>query len=66
MATIESSRLEEIARAVADELQLTDDSISVSQVTVAVTYSVTRQDDFIDEWYESYLARMAEEIEVPF
>ena len=66
MAAIESSRLEEIARAVADELQLTDDSISVSQVTVAVIYSITHQHDFIDDWYESYMAHMDEEIEVPF
>ncbi len=66
MATIESLKLEDIARAVADELQLTtDDSISISQVTVAVTYSVNRQ-DFIDEWYEDYLAKMTEDTEVPF
>ena len=72
MATMmEGFGLRDIAMAVTDELQLTSDEfVSVSQVTVMVTYSVSRQvdgpgDDFIDEWYKSYLAKLDNE-EVPF
>jgi len=51
--------LKDIAAAIADELQLSDaERISVSQVTVSVTYDIDRssgQDDWMDEWYEEYL-----------
>lgn len=51
--------LKDIAAAIADELQLSDtELLSVSQVTVSVTYQVDRQakqDDWMDEWYEEYL-----------
>lgn len=65
---LESTTLKDIAAAVADELMLDDVSeIKVSQVSVTVVYSVDNKKDFIDEWYESYLARLDEEnIEVPF
>lgn len=71
MATTEVMKLQDIIMAVADELQLaTDDNVSVSQVTVMITYSVKQpvhQDDFIDEWYKNYLEKLeAEGIEVPF
>lgn len=52
--------LKDIAAAIADELQLSDaECISVSQVTVSVTYQVDRshQSDWMDEWYEKYLER---------
>lgn len=53
--------LNDIAAAIADELQLSDtELLSVSQVTVSVTYQVdrqTKQDDWMDEWYEDYLKR---------
>lgn len=55
--TIESTTLKDIAAAIADELQLTDNEmLSVSQVTVSVTYQVDRQpkDDWMDEWYEEF------------
>lgn len=58
--------LREIAIAVADELQLTEEDVSINQVTIVVTYSVEHQPDFIDEWYENYLASLAEDVEVPF
>jgi hypothetical protein len=68
MATVvEGFGLRDIARAVTDELQLTSDEfVSVSQVTVMVTYSVSRQtdgpdDEFVDEWYRSYLDRLDNE-----
>lgn len=65
---LESTTLKDIAAAVADELMLDDVSeIKVSQVSVTVVYSVDHKKDFIDEWYESYLARLDEEdTEVPF
>lgn len=55
--------LKDIAAAIADELQLSDtERISVSQVTVSVTYQVdhsaeVHQHDWMDEWYEKYLER---------
>lgn len=52
--------LKDIAAAIADELQLTDaERISVSQVTVSVTYQVDRshESDWMDEWYERYMER---------
>lgn len=53
MATVQ-----DIAAAIADELQLSDTELmSVTQVTVSVTYQVdrqTRQDDWMDEWYKEY------------
>lgn len=56
--TIESTTLKDIAAAIADELQLTDNEVlSVSQVTVSVTYQVDRQpiqDDWMDEWYKEF------------
>lgn len=64
MATIENFGLQDIAKAVADELGLdSHDSVTINQVTVSVTYSVDHQTDFIDDWYESYLARQNEDIE---
>ena len=66
-ATIAGASLRDIANAVADELQLTADNITVSQVTVIVTYSLDdKHVDFMDDWYNEYLNRQAEEIEVPF
>lgn len=67
MATITSSTLQEIAAAVADELQLdTPARVSISEVTIAVTYQVDHhQRDFIDEWYDEYVCQHGE-IEVPF
>ena len=57
-----SISLDDIAAAIADELQLSDaERVSVSQVTVAVTYQVDRTDvhqhDWMDEWYQQYLER---------
>lgn len=52
--------LQDIAAAIADELQLSDaERVSVSQVTVSVTYQVDRshKSDWMDEWYERYLER---------
>lgn len=53
--------LNDIAAAIADELQLSDtELLSVSQVTVSVTYQVdrqTKQDDWMDEWYEDFTQR---------
>lgn len=53
--------LKDIAAAVADELQLSDtELLSVTQVTVSVTYQVdrqARQDDWMDEWYEEFKQR---------
>lgn len=64
MATIENFGLQDIAKAVADELGLdSHDSVTINQVTVSVTYSVDHQTDFIDDWYESYLARQNEDVE---
>lgn len=62
MATITSSTLQDIARAVADELQLDnfDRSISVREITIAVTYQVT-QPDIVDTWYDEYLRQHGEE-----
>lgn len=58
MPTIESVTLQDIASAIADELQLSDtELLSVSQITVSVTYQVdrqARQDDWIDQWYEEF------------
>lgn len=53
--------LQDIAAAIADELQLSDaERISVSQVTVSVTYQVDRSNhpsDWMDEWYEDFRKR---------
>lgn len=50
--------LDDIAAAIADELQLDDaELLSVSQVTVSVTYKVNRQDDWMDEWYAEFVSR---------
>lgn len=52
--------LRDIAAAITDELQLGDSSLSVSQVTVSVTYQVnkqTRQDDWLDDWYQDFKRR---------
>lgn len=61
MSTIESATLRDIAAAIADELQLTDsEMLSVSQVTVSVTYQVDRQpiqNDWMDEWYEEFMRK---------
>lgn len=66
MPTLDVS-LKDIAMAIADELQLSDtELLSVSQVTVSVTYQVDRSNhpsDWMDEWYEQYKER---KIEVPF
>lgn len=64
MATIENFGLQDIAKAVADELCLdSHDSVTINQVTVSVTYSIGHHADFIDDWYESYLARQDEDVE---
>lgn len=61
MPTIESVTLQDIASAIADEQQLGDtELLSVSQITVSVTYQVdkqARQDDWIDQWYEEFKQR---------
>ena len=57
MTTLDQITLESIAQAVADELRLdSNDSISVSQVMVAVTYEIQRQDNdsWLEDWYERY------------
>lgn len=54
---IESATLKDIAAAIADELELTNNErLSVSQVTVSVTYQVDKQlkGDWMDEWYEEF------------
>lgn len=57
------SSLRDIAAAIADELQLSDaELVSVSQVTVSITYKVDRDttqsnDDWMDEWYDQYSKR---------
>lgn len=64
---LEGTTLKDIAAAVADELMIDAASeIKVSQVSVTVVYSVDHKKDFIDEWYESYLARLDENTEIPF
>lgn len=59
---VTSISLDDIAAAIADELKLSDaELLSVSQVTVSVTYMVDRQTtmqtDWMDEWYQQYLDR---------
>lgn len=54
--------LQDIAAAIADELQLSDaERVSVSQVTISVTYQVDRshqsEQDWMDEWYEDFKKR---------
>lgn len=52
--------LRDIAAAITDELQLGDSSLSVSQVTISVTYQVdkqARQDDWLDDWYQEFKQR---------
>lgn len=57
--------LKDIAAAVADELMLDSAEVTVSQVTVTVTYSVDRH-DFLDDWYDRYIAEHEADEEVPF
>lgn len=62
MPTTSDVSLKDIAAAIADELQLSDaECISVSQVTVSVTYQVDRsrqsESDWMDEWYEEFKKR---------
>lgn len=62
MPTTSDISLKDIAAAIADELQLSDaERISVSQVTVSVTYQVDRSrqsdSDWMDEWYEDFKKR---------
>ena len=56
MTTLDQVTLESIAQAVADELRLgASDDVSVSQVTVAVTYEIHKHDDsWLEDWYEKY------------
>lgn len=64
---LEGTTLKDIAAAVADELMIDAASeIKVSQVSVTVVYSVDHKKDFIDEWYEKYLASLDEDVEIPF
>jgi hypothetical protein len=51
--------LDDIAAAIADELQLDDaELLSVSQITVSVTYQVDRhKTDWMDEWYDEFASR---------
>lgn len=51
--------LNDIAAAIADELQLSDtELLSVTQVTVSVTYQVDRHEsDWMDEWYREFKQR---------
>lgn len=51
--------LRDIAAALTDELQLGDSTLSVSQVTISVTYQVeqARQDDWLDDWYQEFKQR---------
>lgn len=63
MTALDQVTLESIAQAVADELQLSvDESVSVSQVTIAITFD-THRHDWLDDWYEKYASRHDE---VPF
>lgn len=61
MSTIESATLRDIAAAIADELSLTDsEMLSVSQVTISVTYQVNRQPakgDWMSEWYDEFVRK---------
>ena len=62
MPTIESVTLQDIMSAIADELQLNNtELLSVSQITVSVTYQVDRQarqeDDWVDQWYKEFKQR---------
>lgn len=66
MPTIESVTLKDIMSAIVDELQLGDtEMLSVSQITLSVTYQVDRQtqseaqseDDWVDRWYEEFEQR---------
>lgn len=54
----------EIAAAIADELQLSDtERVSVSQVTVSITYKIDSHDDdddWMDEWYKEFQQRSVE------
>lgn len=53
--------LKDIAAAIADELQLSDtELLSITHVTVSVTYQVDRQtqhEDWMDEWLEEFKQR---------
>ncbi len=62
MPTTSNISLKDIAAAIADELQLSDaERISVSQVTVSVTYQVDRQatdqEDWLEDWYQEFKQR---------
>lgn len=62
MPTTSDVSLKDIVAAIADELQLSDaERISVSKVTVSVTYQVDRscqsESDWMDEWYEDFKKR---------
>lgn len=50
--------LRDIAAAIADELQLDSvECLSISQVTVSVTYDIDRssgQTDWMEEWYQEF------------
>lgn len=64
MAALESTTLRDIAQAVADELELDSVSrVSVSQVTVTITYEVQRHPDLLDQWYDEWCNQHDE---VPF
>lgn len=52
--------LKDIAAAIVDELQLSNSEfLSISEVTVSVTYKVDKQaeDDWLDKWYEEFKQR---------
>lgn len=58
MPTTSDISLKDIAAAIANELQLDSaECLSVTQVTVSVTYSIDRssgQTDWMDEWYQEF------------
>lgn len=62
---LNGTTIRDIAEAVADELMLDSTEVTISQVTVTVTYSVGNQ-DFLDDWYDRYIAEHGIDEEVPF